>query len=113
MEEGSVIIMPEEVNEKLNNIIERQGRMDEQIKTLFRSIESMSGLTETVQKLAMSVERLALSLKGTEEKVSGIKTDLDEIKTKPAKRWDMVVTTALTIIITAGITYFLTKAGIK
>lgn len=105
--------MPEEVQEKLNAIMERQGRMDEQIKTLFKSVESISGLTETVQKLAVSVERLTLTLKGTEEKVTDIKSDIDEIKEKPGKRWESMVTTILTIIITACATYFLTKAGIK
>lgn len=103
----------EEMSDKLNIILERQGRMDEQIKTLFKSIESMGNLTETVQKLAISVERLALSLKCTEEKVGNIREDIDEIKQKPAKRWDSVVTTILTIVITACATYFLTRAGIK
>lgn len=108
-----MVELPEEFSEKLNTIIERQGRMDEQIKTLFKTVESMGSLTETVQKLALSMERLALSLKGTEEKVAGIRTDIDEIKAKPAKRWDSAVSTILAVILTACVTYFLTKAGIK
>lgn len=105
--------MPEDIVEKVNSLCERQGRSEEQIKTLFRSVETFGSLTETVQKLAISTERLALSLKSTEEKVSGIKRDMDEIKAKPGRRWDSVVSTLITIFITACATYFLTKFGIK
>ena len=46
------------------------------------------------------------------KKVDGLATDLEEIKEKPSKRWDTVVTVAITVIVTALVTLALTKLGL-
>ena len=103
--------MPEDVVGAINKLTTEQVRMQEQIKTLFNRQDEIKELTETVHKLALSIERQGLSLKSTDEKVDGLKIDVDEMKAKPAKRWDSVVGIVITAIVTAVVTYFLTKAG--
>ena len=37
---------------------------------------------------------------------------MEEIKTRPARRWGEIVTTALSVAVTAIVTWLLAKAGI-
>lgn len=85
----------------------------EQIKTLFNRVEEQKTLTESVHKLAMSLERLTSAQKGTADKVDELTDDVNELKSKPAKRWDSATSVVLTAIITAVITFILTKMGLK
>lgn len=99
--------------EQLQKILENQVRMDEQIKTLFKQMADIKTLTETVQKLAIALEKQGMALQSTDKKVTEVKADVDEIKAKPAKRWDSAVWLAISVVLTALITYALTTAGLK
>lgn len=103
----------DELNATVARLTTDMARVDEQIKTLFKQQAEIKALTETVQKLAMSIERQGLSLKTTDEKLDGVKSDVDELKAKPAKRWETAVGVVLSVIITAIVTYALTTAGLK
>ena len=85
----------------------------EQIKTLFERVEDQKTLTESVHKLAISLERLTSAQKGTADKVDELTDDVNELKSKPAKRWDSAATVVTTAIITAVITFIFTKIGLK
>ena len=85
----------------------------EQIKTLFNRVEEQKTLTESVHKLAMSLERLTSAQKGTADKVDELTDDVNELKSKPAKRWDSATTVVITAIITAVVTFILTQIGLK
>lgn len=85
----------------------------EQIKTLFTRVNEQKTLTESVHKLALSLERLTSAQKSTADKVDDLTSDVDELKNKPAKRWDSAATVAITAIITAVITFIFTKIGLK
>lgn len=99
--------------EQLQKILENQVRMDEQIKTLFKQMADIKTLTETVQKLAIALEKQGMALQSTDKKVTEVKADVDEIKAKPARRWDNAVWLVISIVLTALITYALTTAGLK
>ena len=85
----------------------------EQIKTLFNRVDEQKTLTESVHKLAISLERLTSAQKSTADKVDDLTGDVDELKNKPAKRWDSATTVVITAIITAVITFILTQIGLK
>ena len=85
----------------------------EQIKTLFTRVDEQKTLTESVHKLALSLERLTSAQKSTADKVDDLTSDVDELKNKPAKRWESAATVAITAIITAVITFIFTKIGLK
>lgn len=96
-------------SEQLQKILENQVRMEEQIKTLFKQQAEIKELTETVQKLAIALEKQGVALQSTEKKVDGVKVDVDEIKSKPAKRWDAIIAALI-----AGVVGFvLAKFGLK
>lgn len=95
--------------EQLQKIIETQVRMEEQIKTLFKQQAEIKELTETVQKLAIALEKQGMALQSTDKKVGEVKQDVDEIKSKPGKRWDTIIAA----IIAGVVGFVLAKFGIK
>lgn len=103
----------EELTKKVIELDERTTRHTEQLKTAFNQISEAKNIAEGVHKLATTVELLVHELKSTNEKVDKISGEIEEIKEKPAKRWDSVTTVAITAIVTAVITYFLTQLGLK
>lgn len=70
--------------------------LEEQVKTLFRQQEEQRKLTDSVHQLALSVRELTVKQTSIGTDVAGLRKDVDEIKGKPAKRWDALITTALT-----------------
>ena len=85
----------------------------EQIKTLFTRVNEQKTLTDSVHKLAISLERLTSAQKSTADKVDDLTGDVEDLKNKPAKRWDSATTVVITAIITAVITFILTQIGLK
>ena len=77
---------------------------EEQIKGLARRMDNLEKLTESVNKLAISVERLTAQQSVTDTQIETLTGDVNDLKGKPAKRWDLVVTALITAIISAGIT---------
>lgn len=84
-------------------------RLEEQIKTIFNRLDEQKQMMESIHRLATSVELLASAQKSTEKKVDGLTKEVEEIKYKPAKRWDLIVTA----LITGVMAFLLAKFGIK
>ena len=78
-------------------------RQEEQIKGLARRMDNLEKLTESVNTLAKSVERLTVQQAQTDTQITTLTGDVNELKDKPGKRWDLVVTALITAIISAGI----------
>lgn len=89
-----------------------QAASDEQHKTIFRRLDKQDEMIESVQKLASSVERLTLKQESTQKKVDSLCEDMDEIKAKPAKRWEEIVRNAICTVVGALVMYVLTRLGL-
>ena len=85
-------------------IVTALARQEEQIKGLARRMDNLEKLTESVNKLAISVERLTSQQATTETQITALTGDVNELKDKPAKRWDTVITAIISALIGAGIT---------
>lgn len=99
----------EELHTEVLHIAESQARFEERLKSAFNRIDEQKTLVESVHRLATSVELLASAQKATEKKVDTLTHDVEVIKDKPAKRWDLVVTT----VVTALVAFLLGKFGIS
>ena len=92
----------------------------EQLKSIFKRLDEQSQLTQTVHKLATSIELLVAKQEVTTEKVAetnkkleAITHDVEEIKQKPAKRWDELVKIIISAIAGGILAYLLTRVGLK
>ena len=82
-------------------------RQEEQIKGLARRMDNLEKLTESVNALALSVERLTNQQQTTDNQLETLTDDVTELKEKPAKRWDMVITAIISALVGGGIAYFI------
>ena len=103
----------EELTKQYGLLDERVTRHTEQLTTFFTQINELKTLEATVHKLATTVEVMVREQKDTGKKVDKLTSEFEEIKEKPAKRWDTVITVAITVIVTAFLTYVVTKLGLK
>ena len=87
----------------MQQVLREQARMGEQIKGALKRIDEQKQLAESVQTLAFTVRDLANEQKATSKAVSSLRSDVDEIKERPAKRWDGATTVAVTAFVTAVI----------
>ena len=88
----------------MNEIGAALARQEEQIKGLARRMDNLEKLTESVNTLAKSVERLTVQQAQTDTQITTLTGDMNELKEKPAKRWDMVIAAIISALIGAGIT---------
>ena len=103
----------EELTSKYVALDERVTRHTEQLKTCFNQIGEAKSVAESVHKLATAVEILVREQKTTNAKVDKLSGEIEEIKEKPAKRWDNATTVVITVIVTAVVTFMLTQIGLK
>ena len=78
-------------------------RQEEQIKGLARRMDNLEKLTESVNTLAKSVERLTVQQAVTDTQIKTLTGDVDDLKEKPAKRWETVVASIISALIGAGV----------
>ena len=82
-------------------------RLEEQVKSLDHRMGNLEHLTQSVQDIALSVKELALRQASTEEDVETLTGEVNEIREKPAKRWDAIIAALIAAIVGAGIGHFI------
>ena len=88
----------------IQEIGQAMARQEEQIKGLANRMDKLEKLTESVNKLAISIERLMNQQATTETQITTLTKDVTDLKEKPGKRWDLVITALITAVISAGVT---------
>lgn len=81
------------------NATDKLAHLEESLKSAHRRIDS-------IEKLTNSVYELASSIKTMQHDMTDMSGRIKTIEEKPAKRWDLVVTTAITTIVGIVIGYF-------
>ena len=95
-------------------------KQEERITSALKRIDEQTKLTESIHELATSVKVLTVEQKSmmekidsTNKKIESVSNDVEELKQKPAKRWDGVVTVIISGIIGGLLTFLLMKLGLK
>lgn len=103
----------EELTQKYVDLDERVTRHTEQIKTAFNRIDDVKSLADSVHKLAISVEILTREQQSSNSKIDELSADIEEIKGRPAKKWDNAVWLVVTAIIGAILGMLLHQIGLE
>ena len=80
---------------------EFEKRIEEENDRQNHRLESLETGLKEVNKIAGSVERLVTQIETLTKEISKQGERLEEIEKKPAKRWDVVITGALSAIVGA------------
>ena len=91
---------------KVQKVYDLAKNNEEKIKKLEEHQEKQDKLLNTVALIAQKQESMESSL-------GEIKTDIKQIKEKPAKRWDAVVDKIILAIITGLMAYIFMKLGLS
>lgn len=86
--------------------------VEQRSKSNSHRLDALEKQTQAVSELATSVAVMAQKVEDTGDKVDGLCTDVQELKAKPGKRWEQIVTTVLAVIVSAVIGYFLARIGL-
>ena len=89
--------------EKYDEINASQNR---RLDALEENIKQIQSLTVSVEKMAMSIEQMTKELAKQGER-------LETIEKEPAQKWKQATWIVLTAILTAVVTFVLTRLGVK
>lgn len=81
------------------NATDKLAHIEESLKSAHKRIDSVETLTKSVYELASSIKTM-------QHDITDMSGRIKTIEEKPAKRWDLVVTTAITTIVGIVIGYF-------
>lgn len=92
---------------ELAEIKAKQAAADEQHKTIFRRLDQQDKLIDTVNRLASAQDKLASMQAALSGRIDILCKDMDTIKARPGKRWELIVTETLKILIVAAVGYLI------
>ncbi|MBR4973070.1 MAG: hypothetical protein IKY45_01240 [Clostridia bacterium] len=78
---------------------DKMAHIEESLKAAHKRIDSIDNLTKSVYELASSIKTMQTN-------IADMSGRIKVIEEKPAKRWDLVITTALTTIVGVIVGYF-------
>lgn len=78
-------------------------------KSLFKTVAIVSDTQEEIKQLAISVNTLAINVERLVNENCNFDNRLKEIEKKPAKRWEVIVTTIITATVTLLIGFVMGK----
>ena len=75
-------------------------------------IKKLEEKTETLNKLATSVELIALQMKTLNTNFNNLASDVEDLKEKPAKRWESIAEKAILAAVGVLVAYIAVKLGL-
>lgn len=105
----------EDVTKKLYNTIERISAIETdnhnlhcRLNEVIKKVDNLSDITESVHTLANEVVHMR-------EDINRVDSRLLEVETKPSKRWDLIVSTLITAMLSGAVGYILSMVtgGVK
>lgn len=75
-------------------------------------IEKLEKGQEEFRELVSAVNGMVVEQKNIRNDLTEMKSDVKQIKEKPAKRWDSAIDKILTLVISAVVVYILARIGL-
>ena len=85
----------------MENVNEIVAALQVEMRGIMTRLDKLEKLTTSVNDLALSVKELVTKQEATEQEVSRMSTSIDELRQRPAKRWDALIAALISAI--AGI----------
>ena len=87
------------------------GRVNDENARQNKRLDKLEEVMEKINNLAESVAKLAISMEQMNKELEKQGTRLEAIEDAPAENWRAVVKTVVTVVVTAFVTYILSKGG--
>lgn len=86
--------------------------VEDRSKSNERRIGALEKRQDDLEELTLTVKTLAIKEENIESTVKEIKDDVKEFKNKPAKRWELLVTTVITLVVGAVLGFIFSRIGL-
>ena len=103
----------EDLVSKVVHLLEFEAASHEQHKTIFTRLDKQDKIIESLQTMCANLKLLGEGQVRIENNLKTVREDVDELKAKPAKRWEGLVTHVLTALAGAVVAYMLAKIGLS
>ena len=90
--------------------MERTGRTDDKMHNLDRRLSKVEELSDKLTDMAITMKGMLTTLENMQKEQSEQGERLRKIEEEPADKWNKVVSIAITVIVTAAITWLI-KGG--
>lgn len=90
---------------------ERMKRVDDENERQNARIKELEKTFANINSLTLSVEKMAVAVTNMQRELERQGSRLEAIEDEPGEKWKTVVKVAITAIVTAVITFFLSKGG--
>ena len=94
------------------NIEHRLTEVEERSKSNKHRLDEVEKRQDNLDKLVATVEVLAVKESNVENDVKEIKNDVKTLTSKPAQRWEQLITQIIAIIVAAVAGFILAKFGL-
>ncbi|MGM9640557.1 MAG: hypothetical protein ACI3V3_04250 [Faecousia sp.] len=91
---------------------QRLSAVESRAKSNTHRLDEVERRQDNLDKLVTSVEVLATRQETVEADVKEIKSDVKQLADKPGRRWDQLVDKAILVVVTAIITFLLSRLGV-
>ena len=91
---------------------ERMKRIDDEQHRQNKRLDKLEDIADKLTELTTSVKTMAESMSAMKDEQKKQGNRLEKIEEAPADKWNTLVKTVLTVLITAAVTWFLSKGGI-
>lgn len=102
----------EQLTDEVMKLEASHAAQQEQIKTLFGRADKQDALIEVLRTQTATIGTLADGQSRIEKKVNGLTGEMDELKAKPAKKWENAVDLVFKLALTAMVGLLLAKIGL-
>lgn len=92
-------------------IREQIAALNEKIKGALHRIDEQRVQSESIHKLAVALERNTVELAQMRKDMEAVRSDIEEVKFKPGRRWDLIVSGMISAGVAALVAYII-KGGI-
>lgn len=91
---------------------ERMQRVDDENTRQNKRLEKLEAIMDSVQNLAISIQKLTVQIEQMQREIQRQGERVEEIEKEPADNWKAAVKTVVTVLITAAVTYLISKGGV-
>lgn len=89
------------MEEREKEIFERITAAESSVRSLHKRVDRHDALIESIQNMTSEIKHMREDVTETTKSVEAVAKRVAEIETKPAKKWESVVSTILTTIVAA------------
>jgi len=87
-------------------------RIDDENRRQNHRLEKLEKIADQLTDMVVSIKAMAVTMQGMQEEQKRQGQRLEKIEEKPADNWNTLVKTILTVVVTAAVTWLLSKGGI-